>query len=60
MERITRRFPPYSDFNFLNLYSWDAGERVRLSSLNGNLVIRFADYLTDEPFYMFLGPHRPR
>lgn len=59
VERITRRFPPYSDFNFLNLYSWDAGERVRLSSLNGNLVIRFADYLTDEPFYMFLGPHRP-
>jgi hypothetical protein len=52
---LTRRFPPYSDFNFTSLYSWDSNETVAISLLEGNLVVRFVDYTTQEPFYSFLG-----
>ncbi|MAQ59357.1 hypothetical protein CL638_01445 [bacterium] len=51
----TSRFEPYSDFNFISLWSWDtAGER-KYSILNDNLVILFTDYTTEEPFLSLLG-----
>ena len=31
---------------------------MRISELNGNLVVKFTDYLTGEPFYSFLGKHK--
>ena len=55
VEAFTHRFPPYSDFNFTSLWAWDtSGERM-ISTLNGNLVVRFTDYSTHEPFFSFLG-----
>lgn len=55
VQALTRRFQPYSDFNFTSLYSWDTNETVRVSVLNGNLAVRFVDYTTQEPFFSFLG-----
>jgi len=55
VEKITGVFDPYSDFNFTSLWSWDFAESVELSLLNGNLVVRFCDYLTAEPFLSFIG-----
>jgi len=55
IEKITGRFPPYSDFNFTSLWSWDTRKQTRFSILNGNLVVRFSDYVTQEPFFSFLG-----
>ncbi len=55
IEKITSMFAPYSDFNFVSLWSWDIFDEMRVSLLNDNLVVRFTDYLTDEPFYSFLG-----
>jgi len=55
IETITKQFPPYSDFNFTSLYSWNTAEAAAFSTLQGNLIIRFNDYLTGEPFYSFLG-----
>jgi hypothetical protein len=55
VEAHTSRFQPYSDFNFTSLWAWDLrGERL-LSELNGNLVVRFTDYHTNDPFLSFLG-----
>lgn len=51
----TRKFAPYSDFNFVSLLAWDTNDEAALSWLHGNLVVRFADYCTQEPFYSFLG-----
>jgi hypothetical protein len=51
---ITRRYEPYSDFNFTSLFSWDDGSS-EVSLLNGNLVIKLADYMTGEPVYSILG-----
>jgi len=55
VEKITKKYPPYSDFNFVSMWSWDIKGEMRISQLNGNLVVRFTDYLTGEPFYSFLG-----
>jgi hypothetical protein len=48
-------FPSYSDFNFTSLWSWDVQNKREVSILKGNLIIRFTDYVTGEPFYSFLG-----
>ena len=55
IEQITHQYPPYSDFNFVSMYSWDVKGEMRVSELNGNLVVKFFDYLSKEPFYSFLG-----
>lgn len=60
IERLTRPFPPYSDFNFVSLFCYDTTGDCRISLLNGNLVVRFHDYVTLEPFYSFLGTQRVR
>jgi len=55
VEAFTHAHEPYSDFNFTSLWAWDtSGERM-VSQLNGNLVVRFTDYSTNEPFLSFLG-----
>ena len=46
---------PSSDFNFAGLFTWDVEGLVEISSLNDNLIMRSADYLTHEAFYTFLG-----
>ncbi|MFH1566350.1 MAG: phosphatidylglycerol lysyltransferase domain-containing protein, partial [bacterium] len=55
IENITKSFSSYSDFNFVSLYSWDTKGIARISLLNDNLVVRFLDYITNEPFYTFIG-----
>lgn len=55
VEKITGKFPPYSDFNFVSMWSWDIKGEMRISKLNNNLVVRFTDYLTGNPFFSFLG-----
>jgi hypothetical protein len=55
IESFTRRFRPYSDFNFASMWCWDTKERVHVGRLAEHLVIQSADDATDEPFYSFLG-----
>ncbi len=55
VEAFTRKYPKYSDFNFTSMRCWDTKGRMRLGEIHGNLVVRFLDYITGEPFYSFLG-----
>lgn len=55
VEKFTSKFPPYSDFNFVSMWSWDIKRKVQISQLNNNLVVKFTDYLTGDPFFSFLG-----
>ena len=50
VEAFTRHHPPYSDFNFLSMWSWDTDGILRIGEINGNLAVRFADYVTGSPF----------
>jgi hypothetical protein len=58
VEKITSKFPPYSDFNFVSMWSWDTKGEMRLSILNENLVVSFTDYLTGKPFLSFIGENK--
>ena len=58
IEKFTKKFPPYSDFNFVSMWAWDIKGEMRISQLNGNLVVRFTDYITGDAFYSFLGDHK--
>lgn len=58
-ESYTDRYPPYSDFNFTSLWSWDTRNECMLSVLHGNLVVRFTDDETNEPFLSFIGMDEP-
>lgn len=55
MEEYIQKFTPYSDFNFVSLWSWNINDKAEVSVLNENLVVKFYDYITGEPFYTFLG-----
>lgn len=55
VESHTHRFPPYSDINFVSLWTWDVTGERKISELNGNLVILFTDYKTHKPVLSFLG-----
>lgn len=55
IESITRRYPPYSDYNFTSMWCWDTKGEVSLSTLNQNLVVGFTDYISREPFLSFIG-----
>lgn len=60
IRKFTSGFDPYSDFNFLSLYSWNIDDSTSLSMLNGNLVILLPDYLTGEPIISVLGKTKMR
>ena len=55
VDHFIRKFPPYSDFNFASIWSYDTCGDHALAWLNGNLVVRLRDYLTGEPIFTFLG-----
>ena len=55
LDRYTERFPPYSDFDFASVWSWDVKEEIGISILNNNLVIRFTNYTTGAPLLSYLG-----
>jgi len=55
IEKITQKYPPYSDFNFMSMWSWDTKKIVAISLLNNNLIVRFNDYITNDIFYSFFG-----
>lgn len=55
---LVSQYPPYSDYNFLSLWNYDTENLTEISILNGNLVVRFTDYITSKPFYSFIGDNK--
>jgi hypothetical protein len=55
IEQWVKRFPPYSDFNFVSLWSWNTTAQFEIAWLNQNLVVLFNDYTTGERFLSFIG-----
>lgn len=55
VEKFTKEYPPYSNYNFVSLWSYNTKDIIALSILNNNLVIKFQDYLTNKPFLSVLG-----
>lgn len=55
IESFTVQHAPYSDFNFVSLWTWDTDGSAQTAQLNGNLVLHMLDYVTRKPFFSFLG-----
>ncbi len=58
LQAIANKFPSYSDFNFVSLFTWDVDGKIMVSLLNNNLVVMFTDYLTHENVLSFLGDNK--
>lgn len=52
---FTMRFEPYSDFNFVSLFSWNFNDSAEVSLLNENMVIKIPDYITEKPILSIIG-----
>jgi hypothetical protein len=48
----------YADFNFINLFCWSDGGKAEVSILNGNLVIRLPDYISDNTIVSLIGNNK--
>lgn len=55
IEKFTSKFDPYSDFNFVEMWSWNIKDAMDISQLNGNLIIQPNDYFTDDYSLSYLG-----
>lgn len=55
IERHTEKYKPYSDFNFVSLWSWNLEDQIEFCFLNDNLVLKLTDYVDNTPFLTFLG-----
>lgn len=55
VEKFTSKYDPYSDFNFVEMWSWNLKNSMEISQLNGNLVIQPNDYFTDNYSLSYLG-----
>ncbi|MDD5050238.1 MAG: phosphatidylglycerol lysyltransferase domain-containing protein [Candidatus Pacebacteria bacterium] len=58
VEAFTHKYPPYSDFNFTSMWSWNIKDEMSISQMNNNFVVRFTDYVTGKPFLSFLGTNK--
>lgn len=55
IEDFVEQFPPYSDFNFISLLTYDTQETTEYCIQGGNLYIKFEDYDTNENFFSVMG-----
>lgn len=60
VEEALNRLPPYSDHTFSSLYTWNLAGQTGISTLQGNLIFRLSDYLTNEPILSLLGAEKPK
>lgn len=58
IRNITSKFPDYSDYNCASLFAWDINQDTLVSSLYGNLVVVFSDYITNDRQVGFMGTNR--
>lgn len=58
IEKYTTKFPPYSDYNFTSLWSYNTKNKINISLLNHNLIVEFQDYTTDSQFYSIIGNNK--
>lgn len=58
VEAMIAGYPPFADFNFVELWCWNQGLHGGIAALDGNLVVRWQDVMTGELFLSFLGTNK--
>lgn len=60
IEKFVGQFPPYNDFEFISLWTYNTENKNSISFLNNNLVVRIQDCITGNFFYSFLGANKTK
>lgn len=55
LETFTRQFPPYNDFEFVSLWTYNSGNNNAFSTLHNNIIVKIQDFITGDFIYSFLG-----
>lgn len=55
INRLTKKFNHYSDYQFPSLWAWDLEGTVMISRHGRNIYFKFRDYLSGKHFYSFVG-----
>ncbi len=56
IDSFTLKYLPYSDFNFVSMYSYNVQNKISICQIENNLVVKFEDYTQEGKFfYSFLG-----
>jgi uncharacterized protein len=58
IEEFTKDFPPFNDFEFVSLWTYNIDGSNSISTLNNNFVIRIHDFITGKHFYTFIGTNK--
>ncbi len=51
---VINKLEPYSDFNFISLYSWSLHSQTKYAIKNNCLFLQLPDYLTQKPKFTFI------
>lgn len=60
IEEFTKQFPPYNDFDLVDLMVFNPGYNTTISMLNKNLILRRQHYTSANFLYTFLGTHKTK
>jgi len=55
LQDIIKLYPPYSDFNLLNLLVWNIDETIEVGTLGKTIIVKMKDYFSDSYFHTLLG-----
>lgn len=55
IQKFIKKFPPYNDFEFTSLWTYNTIGENTFSTLHDNLIIKIQDFITGKFFYSFLG-----
>jgi hypothetical protein len=58
INKRTLKHLPYCDYNFVALWSYNLQNKIEVSILNNNLVVKLVDCITDMPFFSFFGSNK--
>ena len=53
-ENIIRKYPSYSDFNFVSLFCWNTDGSAEVSRLGDGIVIKLKDYTSEKTVYSYM------
>lgn len=55
IKQFTLPYPPYNDFDFVSLWTYNSRGENAFSFYQGNLLVKMEDFITGKYFYSFLG-----
>lgn len=58
IENLNKHFPPFNDFEFMSLWTYNSEDKNLITTLHNNFVIRIHDFITGIYFYSFIGTNK--